>query len=325
MSLFSIFLRAPRNVVLKIATKNVRVAFDSDDEGDDDEDDDDDDDDDWTHRLLMLRQAKARQGERDTARDEKEAISPAMAEEGGAPDIRGGTDTRAAAQPQASGAILATHMQSLPEESPRGDGPGFVSGFISGQLSPRHPAEEIGGADAVASIFPQPQPRPGGASAPALRRAVSASLLAAAADSTASLNRPANRSNVNHHPGILSQGSFAPPPASPATPGAALPTVASARSPAWRIGSAFAAVTQLAGASSGGCSANGKQQRPWGSAVLTSHAGASGVAMGDVAAQPPALRRRLQEQGSTAYHFLLPLVLWGITSVSGACAMTAEQ
>lgn len=60
VSLYSVFLRAPKNVVLKLATGTVRVLADDsdDDSSDDNAGRDDDDDDDWTQKVLLEQQAK---------------------------------------------------------------------------------------------------------------------------------------------------------------------------------------------------------------------------------------------------------------------------
>lgn len=74
VSLYSIFLRAPKNVVLKLATENVRVRMDDSDDSEDEADHDgDDEDDDWTQRILLEQQAKKRQQEIAKAKEEAAA------------------------------------------------------------------------------------------------------------------------------------------------------------------------------------------------------------------------------------------------------------
>lgn len=255
VNLYSIFLRAPKNVVLKLATENVRVrADDSDDDSDEEDGDDDDDDDDWTQRVLLEQQAKKKQAELAAQQAEEEAAK--LQQQQAAAGVFGGDDTAA------DSGNSHEHLSSgVPFPSRSGEDPHRGS---------THNDDRRGGSAAAAGDEHR---------------------LSANGDQSLQL-----------HPSFGGQAKPALPPAgssaAPAKKGLLHPHIANKAAAAPHAGN--------------GNAASRKASVPGGSGPIKAPA-----ALPATKATKKANKRRLQERGAAAYHFLAPLVIWAIVTIAG--------
>lgn len=106
VNLFTVFLAVPKNVVLKLAMKSIKVS-----EDEDESDDDSDDDDDWNQRILLQQQQHQKEKE-----EEQEAMAR-EAERRAPPALLGAASNPLAAAAAALGARMA-HAQAAPADQP---------------------------------------------------------------------------------------------------------------------------------------------------------------------------------------------------------------
>lgn len=240
VQLFSIFLRTPRNVVIKMASSSVHISFDSDDEDADSEDEDGDDDEDWNQRLMMMEQQRKQQEQQRDAHQQAQAQEAAAAAAGG-------------------GAGTPSNMQMVAVQINPGNG-GLSSPTSAGYL-------QAAGLPRQGSVDPIPQ-TPGGFK-PALRSGRGGVFGILRAQNTATMG--GGDSARGQIPALPSAGSGEP----------------------LHVGAGGSGAVDHASAD-----------------ALGHEAPAVPMARGP--------RRRLEARGAASMHFLLPLLLWGITTIAGA-------